>query len=277
MENEDRGFKNILENLKLRARFAARDAIPRIKYELSVKSNENSGAERDIFTFNTEMFNFILNNRGLLQKLQLSPEQDDTLNNLFFNIKEKKLIVEKSLKGILPSGDRDPYIARAYSAQNPENPTQVDGYASLWNVRHKYPIITRIAGYRKKEHIGTLSFIALEKKAENASDLEGQIGKSVSGQTTYIYIFNDGKRIIVDREWDTCNTHTESTSQFHLLGTNYGEISKRNYFIYGSNSVQLKKTTSESIKKEWQPCRNEDYNSNRYSNSSQNPFTAKSI
>lgn len=231
-----------LRKAVLATRFAAKDVIQEARYRSVVSLKEHARADVMAQAFGSEAMDFIRENpTGILKPVYPTHEQMQVFYNLFENIDQGRLILEK-ITGRIGVSTNKPYIVHEYVADKPESKNV--RLTTKWGVQDDFALGFSV--FRKAQAI-SISFLILPGKAENSHKVGQIIGKGFKKKGISVGVFENGERIVFNREGVHKGKELAITDQFYLLGVFDGETTQKTYWVYGNNSVKHSRVSRSRI------------------------------
>jgi len=251
-----------LDGLRIRARFAAESAVHEVKYRSATSDQEQERGSLMAEVFTGEAMNFL--NYNLTAKLSpLNPtrEQVGIFQLLMESIDDGSLILQGT-EGRMWSNNR-PFVIKKYQVGERFNAGGDLGSSltemfegkdvhltTRWGVREPFPHGFAVFGSIGMAMPRRIDFMTLPKKAGSPEEVRKLLGieEQQSGFTHQVGVYNNGKRIIIDRYGVYRRKNVSMTDQYYLVGTFDGEGTQKTYWLYGSNGgIHHKMSVSQMV------------------------------
>lgn len=242
-------MKARLDGFRIRARFAAESAVHEVKYRSATSNQEREQGSLMAEVFTGEAMNFLKDNlTAKLSSLHPTREQVGIFQYLMDNIDDGSLIL-KGTEGRMWSNNR-PFVVKKYQAGERfgsggdlgSSLTEMYGgkdvhLTTRWGVREPFPHGFAVFGSIGMAMPRSIDFMTLPQKAENPEEVRKLLGieEQQSGFTQQVGVYNNGERIIINRDGVYQGKNVSMTDQYYLVGAFDGEGTQKTYWLYGSN------------------------------------------
>lgn len=237
------------DNVRIRTQFALDRTVHEAKYRTVVPGKEHKEASRLSEQFAGEALTFLRDNlTAKLQPLHPTKDQVRIFQYLMDSAYDGNLLL-KNTQGRLDS-KRRPYVVKHYEAGERFESTGdlADKLAELyqgkdvrmtvrWGVNEPFPHGFAVFGSMGMAMPKSIDFITFPKKPESVADVQEvmQVPEEQSGFTQQVGLYNDGERIIFNREGVYQGEDVALTDQYYLVGAFDGQDTGKTYWLYGSN------------------------------------------
>ena len=247
-------FRARVSGVRIRAEFAADRVINEARFRGRVSSEKRRQASELAADFGAEALAFLEDN--LTQRLSpLYPTKSQLeIFRLLMDSVDSGGLKLGSVEGRLDGLDR-PFIARDYSVGEIKIENLLDRkFVCLiirWGVEDPFPHGFGIFGFLGRAMPRTINFITFPRKPETAAEVQKMMGPSQlrDGSRLRVGLFNDGKRIILNRDSVYKGKDIAITSQYYLIGGFDGQVTKKTYWLYGCNNEHdSRKTVSPRVR-----------------------------
>lgn len=247
--------KGKLENVNLRARFAAEGAVQGIRYKAQVSAEIHQRALLMAEVFAGEAMDYLSDNPSAKLKAVQPTEAQLSVFYYLFNTIDRGSLILNSTNGRVQDGTDRPSLVHVYEAG--ETPEQQGGSLAYdlsdllggkhvtlitrWEVSEEFPLGFSVFGSIGQRRASTIDFFILPGKAKNSSQIEVTINRGRKDEKTKVSIYNNGERIIFNREGVYQGEDFAITKQYYLVGAFDGEGIGKTYWLYGSNEEKHSK------------------------------------
>ncbi|MBP7927800.1 hypothetical protein KAZ57_01495 [Patescibacteria group bacterium] len=252
-------MKAMLDGLRIRTRFAIERAIHNVKYRAATTAQERGQSSLMAENFTGEALHFLNNNlTAKLAPLHPTREQVGVFQFLMNSIEDGSLIL-KGTEGRVWPGNK-PFAIKDYQAGGRHNAGNDLG-ASLaevfsgkdahlttrWGVHEPFPHGFAVFGTIGIAMPRSIDFITLPARAGTSDEVRKFMGipEQQSGFTQKIDVYNNGERIVINRDGTYKGENIVTTDQYLLVGAFDGEKTQRTYWLYGNNHNKM--STSQRV------------------------------
>lgn len=237
------------EGLLIQTRFALDRAVHKVKYHAVVPDAEHQRTSKLAEAFAGEALTFLRDNpTAKLAPLRPTKDQVKIFQYLMDSVNDSSLKLE-STEGRLNSDNR-PFVVKHYEAGNRFKFTGdlADELTELYQgkdvrltvrrgVNEPFPHGFSVFGSMGMAMPRSIDFIAFLDKPQNTEDVQRvmMIPEQQSGFTQQVGVYNNGERIIVNREGVYRGEDVAMTDQYYLVGAFDGQDTGKTYWLYGSN------------------------------------------
>lgn len=251
-------FKAEANWLKVKTKFALDRVAHELKYRAVVPNEKHKQASRLAEKFAGEGLTFLKDNlTAKLNPLHPTKDQVRIFQCLMDSVDDGSLVL-KSTEGKLNSDNR-PFVVKHYEAGKRFESTGdlADKLTEIyqgkdvrlivrWGVNEPFPHGFAVFGSIGMAMPRSIDFIAFPGKPQSTEDVQKvmMIPEKQSGFTQRVGVYNNGGRIIINREGVYQGEDVALTDQYYLVGGFDGQDTGKTFWLYGSNGEIHNKISS---------------------------------
>lgn len=251
-------LKARVDHVKISARFALDRVVHELKYRTVVPNEKHKQASGLAEKFAGEGLTFLRDNlTAKLSPLHPTKDQVRIFQYLMDGVDDGSLAL-RSTEGRLNSDNR-PFVVKHYEAGKRFESTGdlADKLTEIyqgkdirltvrWGVNEPFPHGFAVFGSIGMAMPRSIDFIAFPDKPQSTEDVQKvmMIPEKQSGFTQRVGVYNNGERIIINREGVYQGEDVALTDQYYLVGGFDGQDTGKTFWLYGSNGEIHNKMSS---------------------------------